>query len=712
MFQFLYKTLLIALMSGSLTTMNFAAYAADSSVPMTKSADNGLTRDSNGVLKKTETAKLDAVGESDMLSSVTMLVIGVIGARMAFNYTPITTDVMIAAAGAAAFIAGEVLSTMNAKKVVGEMQAEITKSSDGKNDQAQIDRLEDLKKSYEEMKKSLGTKKMLQTAAAAAFAGAAALAVYYSFKEESMNAACEGAVKTAQGGLKTCIATGKAAAVTVPVGTKLVQEGLACTTCEIELATYLATFKTKVVNGEVPGASLAKAVQENSMSAILAKPNCAASTGISAKMIAMGVDSACKPALSLSKMLHVSGTPDKTSNSDGSKLLNRILFGGDRAIASNIEINQSLKPQSFLDSATNFIFPKAEASMMSLLGLGVGAAASFWLLKGTLGTAIDTMMYVPLNRGIIFGVLAGLAFMASKSSQSQIDAIEKNIEKIDRILKDLGALEKGVKTGTISEQQIQMAPLNKNLNASVPLSSGTTNKTDCIVSSGNGNCASLSETVSSMPGYSGLPDSFKSIASQSAKLGDGLSGASSISGTTLGDAASLAGKQKAIANLLAKSQRKLNERLTASGKANVDFNKEQKGLLRRMNAATSRGLASKGSSAGSFLSSVGSTPISNAEAAVAAVPYSGKASLGSGGLGSGGSGSFSAPGKKDFELDFKDAAGDPALAAGAEAGKEEKFDIGTNDINTDSGESIFELISNRYIKSGYPKLLDEIPVKN
>jgi len=41
-----------------------------------------------------------------------------------------------------------------------------------------------------------------------------------------------------------------------------------------------------------------------------------------------------------------------------------------------------------------------------MMGLGAGAAASYFLISGTLGTAIDTQMYVPLNRAIAFGVLA------------------------------------------------------------------------------------------------------------------------------------------------------------------------------------------------------------------------------------------------------------------------------------------------------------------
>ena len=65
---------------------------------------------------------------------------------------------------------------------------------------------------------------------------------------------------------------------------------------------------------------------------------------------------------------------------------------------------------------------------------------------------------------------------------------------------------------------------------------------------------------------------------------------------------------------------------------------------------------------------------------------------------------------KSLDLDFKEvaAAADNAVKEGA-AAKEEKFDLGSNDVNTNSGDNIFQVISNRYIKSGYPKLLELAP---
>jgi hypothetical protein len=39
---------------------------------------------------------------------------------------------------------------------------------------------------------------------------------------------------------------------------------------------------------------------------------------------------------------------------------------------------------------------------------------------------LDLMMFVPANRAIAFGVLAGLAYMASRSSDNVIKKIDEN----------------------------------------------------------------------------------------------------------------------------------------------------------------------------------------------------------------------------------------------------------------------------------------------
>jgi hypothetical protein len=647
-----------------------------------------------------------------MLASITMLAAGTIAGRMAKSYRPVTTDVMIAAVGGLAFIAGEVISNVKFKKTIDDMSLEVTKTNDGKQDQAQITRLQDLKKSYEEAKKTTSTKKTMQLAAAAAFAAASATALTLAFQEDAMDATCQGAMNTAQAGLTTCIAAGDAAKLTIPAGTLIVTEGEICRACLPELTTYKAALAARDIKAKIPAPSKIKEVEGKAPEAYLATGACLAQAAIGneVKLIAGGVNGACKPALTFKKLMETfTPNPVGASNGNTEKILNNILFGGNRAVAS-YEMYQS-REIGFFNQTLNFLMPTAEAGWLPMLGLAGGALGSYILITGTLGTAIDTQMYVPTNRAIAFGVLGGLSYLASQASQDQIDKLDKNIAKIDQILTDLNTLQNGLKTNNVNEQQIKLAAFQANQVQDIPLSVNASVKTDCASSMGASNCTPLSSQVASMPGFSDLPDSFKSIASQSAKLGDGLSGTNSISGSTLSTASSLAGKQNAIAKLLARTQSKLNDQLESLGKPRIDFDKEQSDLLKKMNSQTAKALRSRGVSAGNFLSSIGGTPLSASAAPKIADIASAKKSFIPGGAGSA-PGASSAAKDKGFELDFKEApAGDAALAAGGASGKEGKFDIGSNDINTNSGESIFQLISNRYIKSGYPKLLDEIPVK-
>lgn len=685
MLKLLYKTILISTMSFSLMVFDSVAFAQ-------ATQNGGLRRSADGVLTKTETINFKPVTDGDMLSSITMLAVGMISGRMAVSYRPITVDVMIAAAGGVAFIAGEVLSNMSFKKTMDEMSIEITKSSDGKVDQEQIQRLQDLKVSYQEAKSTTHTKKMLQMGAAAAFAGAAAYATYLATQEDVMDAACTSAMSMAQNSLSTC-----AMSISLPPN-----EVKDCGSCLVELAHYMEDYGLNDIQTKIPAKSLVKEARTKKSEIFLEKGTCVSATGFTTRTIATGVNSSCKRALTFKFGNEVSGSAIVPVNgaSNNEYLLNKILFGHQRAIAT-YEVNQSEKNNYMFDNFASIFFPKAQASWIPLLGLGAGAAASLLLIRGTLGEAIDIQMFVPLNRAIAFGVLAGLSFMASQSSQNQMDKIDQNIAKIDQILNDMNALQKGIKSNNVREQQIKLASFQATQAQDLQYNSNASVKSDCAASAGSTNCKTLGGQLASMPGFGELPDSFKSIASQSATMADGLSGTNIVSGSTLTAASSLAGKQNAINNLLTKTQEKLNDQLVKQGKPKIDFAKEQKNLLAKWNGATDKALKSSGISPGEFLASAGRTPFSAPLNPVASkksfVPATGD--------------SAAPPSSKGFELDLKEPQAGTDSGSYSNNEKAPKWDIGSNDINTNNKTSIFQVISNRYIKSGYPKLFEEIPEK-
>jgi hypothetical protein len=113
-------------------------------------------------------------------------------------------------------------------------------------------------------------------------------------------------------------------------------------------------------------------------------------------------------------------------------------------------------------------------------------------------------------------------------------------------------------------------------------------------------------------------------------------------------------------------------------------------------------------SAGAFLAGTGLSPFPSASASVADSTAKKPATTALANVAAPTAGSGKEK-DKGFELELKDNGVNAIGVAGAGGGKEEKYDIGANDISTNTGDSIFKLISDRYIKSGYPRLLDEIP---
>lgn len=714
MLRHLYKTLIISIMCGSLSIMNMTAFAQEAgttssstSSGMTKATpSNAVTRDANGVYKKTESHDFKGTkgSEDNALNIITMLAVGVIGTKL-LMYKKWTMDMSVVAAASAAYIIAEIMNIMNLKKQINDMHVDVTRSSDGKMDQTQIETLQKLRESYEKVKASVKTRKMLQLGAAAIFAGATAVAAYQRLTEEGQLASCEAAMLEAQAQLTGCLASSTIAP----------SEAAACTKSQTEITTLQSLVPKIKVGSEKISPSLANEYMVEPMQKTAETTTAIPGTGGIAAHAKGLVQTACSTYYATKTMNKAVGNPvQAVSNSQYQNVFEKQLYSQMSAPSLIIPKSRTLA-EKFLDG----IFPRAEAGMMSMLGLGAGAAAAFFTAQTAIGRKIDMYMYTPGGRIIAWGIMTGAALLGAQASQSEIDKIDENIKKIDKILADLNALQKGIKANTFNEQQLKMAGFNGSFSTELQLNPNTKVKTDCLSNGSNGSCASLESQIKEMPGFAGLPDAFKSIASQSAKIGDGLSGANSISGSTLSGVNNMAGNANAISRLAKNVKSKLNDQLAKNGKSKIDFDKEEKKLMGDLKNDVSKALRGKGMDGGGFLASAGMSGMAEAHAKAAAATSTAavKKSLSSGF----GSGAPAAPASgnkdKEFSLDFKEEEGvaDAGFAAagdGSGAAKEEVYDIGQNDINTNSNESIFQMISNRYIKSGYPKLLEEEPVKN
>lgn len=700
MVRFLFKTILISIISGSLSTANVSVLAADASSDTTATAQMSkatYSRDSNGVLTKTESHQFEGTDKGDSaIQTITMIAIGFVGVRL-MRFKKWTPDMMVVAAASAAYLAANIANILSLKKQIKDMEAKVTKRADGKVDQTQIEILQKLKESYEAAKKSLQTTKNLQLGAAAIFAAATATAAYQRLTEEGQKKNCEFSIVNAQTELAACAVSATIAA----------SEASSCAVCNAQLTDFGAGIAT---TGDtlppLPTTSYQKAMADMPKDARLSQQaglvcGGAIASGIKSK----SVPHACATYLT-TKNADKAYTDVLISNFTNSK---KMLLSGIPDLTNQIaskKVNYS-KIRTQLQKALDIFFPRAEAGWLPLLGLGAGAATALLAAESAMMKTVDQVIYTPGGRIIAWGLMTGAALMAASSTQGEIDKTEQNIEKIDRILKDLNTLQKGIKGSNVSEQQIKIVDPNRNFSENLQLSINPNLKTDCMVGTSNNNCNPIVDQVRNMPGFSELPDSLKALASQSGKLGEGLSGANSISAATLMSVGQMAGKQSAISSLAKSIKKKLNEEIAKSGKPIIDFNKHEKNLWNQMKSNTGIALKKSGMTGGAFLSSTGIAPISSALTA-SNTPL--KMSPPRGAPNS----SQSEKNKNkegEFMLDLSDNSSDLTTGTGGleAAGS---FDIGSNDINTNSEASIFQVISNRYIRSAYPKLLEEIPIKN
>nr|BDT27157.1 hypothetical protein BHI3_06230 [Bacteriovorax sp. HI3] len=700
MLKHLYKTLLISVISWSLLTVQSSVvFAAATESKAT------VTTDSNGVITAKKSVSFEKVSDTDMLASITMLAGGFIAGRMWQAYSPVSIDVTIAAAGGVAFIAGEVMSNIKFKGTIDAMTVEVEKKSDGTINEEQIQRLQDLKKSYEEAKKTTKTKKTLQLAAAAAFGAAALTATYMAYSEEGAIQSCLQTLNYASGALDKCIAAGA-------TGVGATESG-ACTACKPLMEGYRASFmaysKARTPPGQ-PSGMKDKAVFPYELTAKNPMNMCSEIVaGATVTTLSKSVQGACLPAANLLiKDQQSAPNPITGDIVDAGKILGLPAaqhFVNSPQIKTNIFAN-------YLERSLSFIFPEAQAGWLPMLGLGAGTLLAFSGILGTMGVSVDTYMFVPMNRAIAFGVLAGISYMASRSSDNIIKKLDDNIQKIDAILADMNKLNKGVKAQNLQNQSVAIKTINPSIQSAQPFSADGSAKTPCMTGNSSENCAKLADKLSSMPGFANLPDSLKGIASQSVSLGDSLSGSSGISGSTLTSAEALGNKQNAINKALKNQQAKLTK--ITNGK--FDAGKEENKFKDKVNAALKKELQKHGMTATGFMASIGSTPMNSADSKNDKDSGSGKGVNFEGNAVNLAAGEATGEKEKEegLKLEFKDTApvGD-GLALGAPmVSGSDHLDVKTDEINGQNGPSIFELISRRYFKSGYPKLLEEEPAKN
>ena len=716
MLKLLYKTLLISVLSGSMLLLNFSY--------------NGFSLNS----AYAESVKTEKIENKNLMATLTMSVVGVLAKRL-YTYKP-TTDIMLAAAGGAIFIAGEVLAFFKLKKVIKGMEVQITRDKNGNINKEQIESIERLKKSYEEAKKTANVKKTLQMAAAAAFAAAGLMAYKMTISDvealKSCNAGIMMGLKAAQGVKAQCKIL-SANQSTAPEGARCSAELGLCTTA---VNAYKSSVMGYELGRQATGPSLGKLkfvnVTESQLSSSLAglPSTCNQYSAVMASPV-----SACNALVPNNIQGESGGAGLITPIASNNIYKNIPDIYKQEFIKQNISERQitNIIENNLLEKTLDLFFPQANAEIFSAMGIA-SKAAILYLIKtsATIGPAIDTFMLIPQKRAIVWGVLAGLTATATMSTNKVIAEIDSNIEKIDTILKSMysmadGAVGSQITPKPISNAQMQMiAKPNAKTNAlsyqEVDLSNLVRGSLPCATGPEGQDCKSFEDSTKNLPYLQSMGNDAKMQMDSVFTTASGLSGTSKISSGTLESATKLGKQASAIKSEMEKTRSLVMAELKNNGSA-ANLDADTKSLSDQMENAvkdnlnkskmSANDMAANISGAGSTLSSATASDdaqsaadaalLAKNRAATDAAMAGSSFDLNAGSSDHFGSGTNNNQNGGNGELSAGELAAYNAATKSAGVNMND-YDLQKTDISNNTEANIFELISHRYLQSGYPRL--------
>lgn len=680
MFYKLYRLFLVSILSWSLLNISQPAFAQG-----VKSTSGPVKTNSSGQKSVTTTYEFDSVGkglETTMIATITMLIGGLIVSRMLFHYRPLTWDVKIAAVGGAAYLVGEIMSTMKNKETLDRMTLEIEKKA-GETNENQLERINDLKKSYDEVKATLQQKKTFQQTAAAAFGVATAINLAQYVKENSGIVACNTALTAAHIKLTNCSST-------AAVG------DTSCASCLPIVTAFQTAFNARYTAKSLPRPSSLSKTEIQARDAKLKTATCA--TGAAVGIVEPALTS-CKGKLILSELEEPFGNPITTLT--GSMDSWNKIFPTEYM---NEVITKEKLPwyASFGQKVFDLVIPSASASWVGLVGFTGAAIVLAVSLSKSTGVLFDSWMFSHGWRTSIWATMMVFAYAAADATQSVIDDINGHNKHINGILQKLNNMEKGTKaigTGRVNIDTVSVIPKN---GIDLVDKDGKKVTTDCLTSQGNSNCTPLTAGTD-QASFTGLPEGVTEISQQLLSLGDGLSGRSNISAATMNTANSIAGKSAAIRKMV--EAQKAQVKKLSNGK--FDLDKGQKQLTDKLAQGYKDAFKKSEMSPSGFLASIGASPINLPEAG-AVEEVTKTAAVGEANV-------FdlttpSTPDLSSFDFKFSDDSA-PALAVEAASEEIVDYDMPLEQIGKVDGPSLFEVISGRYLKSGYPRLLEIEEVK-
>lgn len=700
----------------------------------------------NNVKSKSKSEELETAKGGDFMNIITMMLMGYILSRQVIMCKPVPTDVMVAAGAGIVYVGGEIYA-LNAYKKMQEDKIDYVVTEDGSANKDQVEYLNKQKESYQEVVKTAKTKKMVQLAATVGL-GAAAVMAYMLDTSETVTASY---CATCGPGTASLVATYESSKIIPKLSTieftKTEGNWAAIeASCTSENAAFYGTRSDALAACVKGGAE----VLANTMACapVPVTPTGMFNNSLDSQFIANNfTDDFFKDVLqelksegmdeeiasnyldqfqSLNLLSEIAPIKIKESATQKKQteeyFVSRDLeryFAGEvigHSVDDYKKYQENLKevalPEkekiSFIrfaaEKGLDLISPSANASLM---GFGAATMAIVAAMFVPLNTYTDMYMAHPFTRAIIYGVLTGMAYMSTRSIDNVIEKAEGNIEKIDSIIKRLSAYGKADKTDGAYKMLTQgtYKPFDKG--RSVNISDGNA-KMSCVVEGSRpGLCGSLSEAIKSSSSFATLPSNFATTVGTVGDVADGVQGSSTLSSGTLSSMDSLANQNNAMGKLLKEQKKKLSERLAKQGSA-INPDDMSAKLRAKMRKAVEDGLKKKGMSAEGFLASAGiAAPTEVQKEKAQEVAAVNAEALKNAGIVNAAS---KAAGANDFKFSDLDsgssddnmAENESAIAALNESRESQDDIIKNKDV------SIFKVISTRYLKSGYPRLLEEI----
>lgn len=638
------------------------------------------------------------------------------------------SDVMVYVAGSVIYVAGEIISYMQFSKAQKALKEEVDqkKLTDGMQKESLIK----MKETLLEMRKVAVAKKNLQMGAATAFFSAAAIA-----------AGKYGVLVAARGMCVTGCMAAAAAILAVPHGPKKPECAKAMSAAPERVGKLCSADPMAVISSLMDKQT--KTIEATSKAKINPCPPCGP---------------ICTPSYMLesSSWVVCPASPPPALAVIG--YFNKETFG--KYIAAMFREKPPVIKESFAQKIFNNLFNRAQAAgnFSTLFGLGGAAATMLSGLVYTEWTIFDKWIHGPLGRSIVFSLTGAFAVAeAQMNTQKTIDKIDERLAFVDAILAKIGMPD----ASKLSAERI-LADMNlsasstMSLSANIPNPSGTPSaipfpcvsrpskddpnsnnlpqtKKGCISlhainsKSFSSDSFNASEKTSGEQQIKTIGDSklwngknvningsdINGLVSSAAKVADSIQGEENLSGEAINGAAALGEKLSLAQNALKNAEDNTNKALKDQGEATVNFSGLRESLTKDLKQGVLKDLKKNKMSPEEALKQLGTSSPSDSDAS--SKSKNEKASTNSG--------------MEEGQNTYNTNLGLPPSAANASV-SDLKASAGTTDQDknkqdpldyltagdkkkgSEKGEeiinrpdnSIFQIISVRYLKSGLKRL--------